>query len=173
MAANFQKIEPQRGSIVIEPDVYADSTEQGIVILDDTKDVPQTGTVVTTHKSSQLKEGDIVCFVKHAGNSVQIKDKDCLLMQEDDILCVIPDDQIYPSPFKPGVVVKPIKPRDELIVLIKKKEIYTCAIVLKDKTRGELIRVGSYVMYETKNGNPLPNSEYEYITEPNIVAVSN
>ena len=54
MAANFQKIEPQRGSIVIEPDVYADSTEQGIVILDDTKDVPQTGTVVTTHKSCLL-----------------------------------------------------------------------------------------------------------------------
>ena len=169
MASTFQKIDPLKGSILIEPDVYADSTKEGIVILEESKDTPQSGTVIRTHKSSNFKEGDIVYFIKHAGKVVD----EYLLMREDDILCIEGDNSNYPLPNKPGVVVEPIKEKKELIVLIDKKENYSCGIVLKDNTKEELIKVGSYVLYETKDGNPLPYSNYEYIVEPNIVAVSN
>ena len=92
-------IKPLDDRVVIEVLEAESKTAGGIVLPDSAKEKPQKGKVVAVgpghvldsggHAKLEIKKGDIVLFSKYGGNEVEIKGKDCRIMNETDILAIV------------------------------------------------------------------------------------
>jgi chaperonin GroES len=91
------------GDRVLVKRIEADNkTKSGIFIPDTNQEKPLSGKIVAIgpgkrHESGKifhipdLKIGDIVLFGKYAGTEVKLGGEDLLLMNYDDLLCIIED----------------------------------------------------------------------------------
>lgn len=66
-------------------------TQGGIYIPDTAKDKPQTGLVVATGDSEdvKVKSGQKVLFAKFAGTEIKIENEEHLILASEDILAVV------------------------------------------------------------------------------------
>lgn len=94
------EFQPLYDNIIVEKDKEQEQTKGGIIIPDDAKDKPSTGTVVAvgtgllnelTGQVTPLtvKSGDRVLFAKFAGTEVELDDKTVFIIKEKDILSII------------------------------------------------------------------------------------
>jgi chaperonin GroES len=87
---------------MVEQDKDAAETVGGIFLPDRVRDKPQRGTVLAvgpgrrtadgTHAAVQVKPGDVVAFLSHAGDEFKLDGKRVLLMREDDVLAVLSEE---------------------------------------------------------------------------------
>lgn len=83
-------VNPLNDRAIIEPIKNEEKTKGGIYIPDSYQGKPQKGVVLYCGKKvEEIKKGDVVFFGSHAGIPMSIEEKDCLLMREADILCII------------------------------------------------------------------------------------
>lgn len=91
------KIKPLRDQVLIEP-LEEEKTPSGIVVPESAKEKPQRGKVVAVGPGRKkkgkrislgVKVGDKVIYKKWGGSEVKVKDKEYLLVSEEDILAVI------------------------------------------------------------------------------------
>lgn len=95
----MKKLKPLGDRILVKR-IEAEEVKKGNIIIPDTaKEKPQEGEVIAVgpgkvddkgnrHKP-EVKTGDHVLFGKYAGTEVEIDSKECLIMNEDDILAII------------------------------------------------------------------------------------
>jgi chaperonin GroES len=93
------KIRPLQDRIILKRIGEEEKTKGGIIIPDTAKEKPLEGRVVSVGSGKVLedgkvrpldiKPGDRVLFIKHAGNEVKIDGEEHLMLREDDILGVI------------------------------------------------------------------------------------
>lgn len=93
------KLKPLEDKVIIEVLKAQDKTKGGIILPDTAKEKPQEGKVVAVGDGKTLpngkvvkpevKAGDKILFAKYSGNEIKIDDKDCLIIEADDILAVI------------------------------------------------------------------------------------
>ena len=93
------KLVPLGERVVVKRAAAEDTTAGGIVLPESAKDKPQRGEVVAvgegytkgdgTKVALTVKEGDIVLYGKYAGQELNYKGQDYLIMREDDILVVL------------------------------------------------------------------------------------
>jgi chaperonin GroES len=93
------KIRPLQDRIILKRIPEEKKTKGGIIIPDTAKEKPLEGRVVAVGNGKMLedgkvrpldiKPGDRVLFIKHAGNEVKIDGEEHLMLREDDILGVI------------------------------------------------------------------------------------
>ena len=87
-------MKPINDRVVIKPAPADEKTTGGIIIPDTAKEKPQRGTVIAVgpgkegHKKKK-KKGDTVLYGKYAGQEINYKGDDYLIMREDDILVII------------------------------------------------------------------------------------
>ncbi|MBK7007226.1 MAG: co-chaperone GroES [Saprospiraceae bacterium] len=87
-------MKPINDRVVIKPAPADEKTSGGIIIPDNAKEKPQRGTVIAVgpgkenHKMT-VKKGDTVLYGKYAGQEINYKGDDYLIMREDDILVII------------------------------------------------------------------------------------
>ena len=92
-------IRPLQDRIILKRIPEEEMTKGGIIIPDTAKEKPLEGRVVAVGNGKVLedgkvrpldiKPGDRVLFIKHAGNEVKIDGEEHLMLREDDILGVI------------------------------------------------------------------------------------
>jgi chaperonin GroES len=87
-------MKPINDRVVVKPAAAEEKTEGGIIIPDTAKEKPQRGEVVAVGPGKDgnamtVKEGDIVLYGKYAGQELNYKGQDYLIMREDDILVVL------------------------------------------------------------------------------------
>lgn len=92
-------IKPLGDRVLVEREPSEERTAGGIVLPDAAKEKPQRGKVLAvgdgkmlkdgSRRPLQIKAGDRVYFTSWAGDEYKAKDKQVLLMREDDILAVI------------------------------------------------------------------------------------
>jgi len=75
---------PLNNKVLITPDKVQE-TVGGLYSAEQALSKPTRGTVVSANSKSELKEGDIVIYNKHAGQTITLDDKEYLLMSDDDI----------------------------------------------------------------------------------------
>ena len=75
---------PLNNKILITPDKVQERVGH-IYSAELTQKKPIRGTVVSSNSKSELKEGDIVIYNRHAGQPITLDDKEYLLMSDDDI----------------------------------------------------------------------------------------
>ena len=85
---------PISNRVVIKPAPAEEKTQGGIIIPDTVKEKPQRGEVVAVGpgkdgEAMTVKAGDIVLYGKYAGQELQYKGAEYLIMREDDILVVL------------------------------------------------------------------------------------
>lgn len=61
----------------------------GIIIPKTAVERPQQGTVLVVPYKGDIRVGDVVYYKKWGGNEIKWKDKECLLVKEEDILAII------------------------------------------------------------------------------------
>ncbi|MBK8112321.1 MAG: co-chaperone GroES [Saprospiraceae bacterium] len=87
-------MKPINDRVVSKPAPADQKTSGGIIIPDNAKEKPQRGTVIAVgpgkenHKMT-VKKGDTVLYGKYAGQEINYKGDDYLIMREDDILVII------------------------------------------------------------------------------------
>lgn len=95
----MKKLKPLGDRILVKR-IEAEEVKKGSIIIPDTaKEKPQEGEVIAvgpgkiddkgTRHAPEVKKGDKVLFGKYAGTEVEIDGKECLIMNEDDILAII------------------------------------------------------------------------------------
>ena len=89
-------MKPINDRVVVKPYPAEERTKGGIIIPDTAKEKPQKGEVVAVGpgKDGNLMTviaGDIVLYGKYAGQELNYKGQDYLIMREDDILVVLED----------------------------------------------------------------------------------
>ncbi|RKX69176.1 co-chaperone GroES [candidate division WOR-3 bacterium] len=92
------KIRPLHDRILVER-IEEEEKKGGIIIPDTAKEKPQQGKVIAVGEGRideagkripmDVKRGDIILFGKYAGTEVRIKDKEYLILREDDVLGII------------------------------------------------------------------------------------
>ncbi len=87
-------MKPINDRVVVKPAPADDKTAGGIIIPDTAKEKPQRGEVVAVGpgKDGNLMTaavGDIVLYGKYAGQEINYKGVDYLIMREDDILVIL------------------------------------------------------------------------------------
>lgn len=93
-------LEPLFNYVVVEKDAEKEETAGGILIPDNSKEKPSTGTVikvgpgVVNETSGQLipttvKEGDRIFFLRYGGQQVTVEDKEYTILKETEILGII------------------------------------------------------------------------------------
>lgn len=92
-------IKPLSDRVLVQRDEGEDKTSGGIVLPENAKQKPQIGKVLAVGEGKQLKDGsrrplqvksgDRVYFTSWAGDEYKAKDKEVLLMREEDILAVL------------------------------------------------------------------------------------
>ena len=93
-------LEPLFNYVVVEKDAEKEETAGGILIPDNSKEKPSTGTVikvgpgVVNEPTGQLipttvKEGDRVFFLRFGGQQVTVEDKEYTILKETEILGII------------------------------------------------------------------------------------
>ncbi|MDQ3411276.1 MAG: co-chaperone GroES [Chloroflexota bacterium] len=98
--ATTTKLQPLADRVVIRPAGREETTASGIV-LPDTKEKPQRGTIIAAGLGRRdddgdriemdVKVGDIVLFAKYAGSEFKLDGEDLLIIAEKDILAVMND----------------------------------------------------------------------------------
>ena len=87
-------MKPINDRVVVKPSAAEEKTAGGIIIPDTAKEKPQRGEVIAVgpgkegHKMT-VKKGDIVLYGKYAGQEINHKSADYLIMREDDILVIL------------------------------------------------------------------------------------
>ena len=87
-------MKPINDRVVVEPAAAEEKTSGGIIIPDTAKEKPQKGKVIAVGPGKDgvkmtVKKGDSVLYGKYAGQEIQYKGKDYLIMREDDILVIV------------------------------------------------------------------------------------
>ena len=90
-------IRPLHERVIVRPTKVATLTEGGIHIPDTAKEVPTDGTIISfgnlvNRESEELKKGDHILYMKHAGLPVTIKGEDLRMIMVNDIIAVIEED---------------------------------------------------------------------------------
>jgi chaperonin GroES len=95
----MKKFRPFKGRVVIKRDELATETEWGIILPDNRKETPQTGTVVAVGPAGydedgklievEIKEGDKVMFAVWSGSGVKIDGEEYLVMRQSDLLGIV------------------------------------------------------------------------------------
>lgn len=93
------KLHPLGTHVIVARLEEEDKTSGGIIIPDTAKEKPQKGKIIAVgkgrifkngqKKSLDVKEGNIVLFGKYSGDEFKIDGKECLILDEDDILAVL------------------------------------------------------------------------------------
>jgi chaperonin GroES len=93
------KIKPILDKICVKAIQEETQTSGGIFIPDNAKDAPLRGTVVSVgtgrrNKNGDIEplhvsEGDVIMFVKGAGESIKVDDEEYLILTEEQILAVL------------------------------------------------------------------------------------
>jgi chaperonin GroES len=84
LVKRIEEKEVKKGSIII-PDTAKEKPQEGEVIAVGPGKIDDKG---TRHKP-EITTGDHVLFGKYAGTEIEIDGKECLIMNEDDILAII------------------------------------------------------------------------------------
>ena len=94
------KLVPLGEKVVIKRLEAEETTAGGIVLPDTAKDKPQQGRVLSvgdgcllpdgTRADHQVSEGDRVLFGAYAGTEVAVDGEELLIMNEDEILAIVP-----------------------------------------------------------------------------------
>lgn len=87
-------MKPINDRVVVKPHPAEEKTAGGIIIPDTAKEKPQKGEIVAVGsgkkgKKLSVKVGDVVLYGKYAGQELNYKGTDYLIMREDDILVII------------------------------------------------------------------------------------
>ena len=87
-------MKPINDRVVVEPAAAEEKTSGGIIIPDTAKEKPHQGVVKAVGPGKDgnkmtVKKGDTVLYGKYAGQEINYKGKDYLIMREDDILVII------------------------------------------------------------------------------------
>ena len=87
-------MKPINDRVVIKPAAAEEKTSGGIIIPDTAKEKPQRGEVIAVGpgkdgEAMTVETGDIVLYGKYAGQELQLKGVDYLIMREDDILVIL------------------------------------------------------------------------------------
>ncbi len=87
-------MKPINDRVVVKPASAEEKTVGGIIIPDTAKEKPQKGEVIAVGPGKDgnkmtVKQGDIVLYGKYAGQEINYKGEDYLIMREDDILVII------------------------------------------------------------------------------------
>lgn len=87
-------MKPINDRVVVQPAPAEAKTAGGIIIPDTAKEKPQEGKVVAVGPGKDgnkmtVKKGDTVLYGKYAGQELNYKGKDYLIMKEDDILIIL------------------------------------------------------------------------------------
>lgn len=91
-------MKPINDRVVVKPAAAEEKTEGGIIIPDTAKEKPQRGEVIAVGPGKDgnamtVKAGDIVLYGKYAGQELNYKGQDYLIMREDDILVILDSDK--------------------------------------------------------------------------------
>ncbi|MGA1583362.1 MAG: co-chaperone GroES [Saprospiraceae bacterium] len=87
-------MKPINDRVVVKPAPAEDKTEGGIIIPDTAKEKPQRGEVIAVGPGKEgnlmtVQVGDVVLYGKYAGQEINHKGTDYLIMREDDILVIL------------------------------------------------------------------------------------
>ena len=87
-------MKPINDRVVVKPAKAETKTAGGIIIPDTAKEKPQKGEVVAVGPGKEdiamtVKKGDKVLYGKYAGQEMNYKGEDYLIMREDDILLIL------------------------------------------------------------------------------------
>ena len=87
-------MKPINDRVVVKPAKAETKTAGGIIIPDTAKEKPQKGEVVAVGPGKEdiamtVKKGDKVLYGKYAGQEMNYKGEDYLIMREDDILVIL------------------------------------------------------------------------------------
>ncbi len=92
-------LKPLGDRVIIKQDEAEEKTASGLFLAGDSKEKPQTGTVLAVGDGKldkdgnriemPVKEGDRVVYSKYGGNSVLAGDEEVLIVRADDIYAVI------------------------------------------------------------------------------------
>jgi len=85
---------PINDRVVVKPAPAEEKTAGGIIIPDTAKEKPHQGTVVAVGPGKDdnkmtVKKDDVVLYGKYAGQEINHKGEDYLIMREDDILIIL------------------------------------------------------------------------------------
>lgn len=94
------EFQPLYNNVIVEKDAEKEQTKGGIILSDDAKDKPSTGTVIAVGTGNYneltgqitpltVKAGDRILFAKFAGTEVEVDDKNIFIIKETDILSII------------------------------------------------------------------------------------
>lgn len=98
---------PVNDRVVVKPDsIGGEIKKGGIIIPDGAREAPQTGTVLAVGpgrilfngevRPLMVKEGHKVIYSRYGGVEVKLNEKDdsmVLILQEDDILAIVPKEE--------------------------------------------------------------------------------
>lgn len=92
-------LKPLGDRVIVKQDEAEEKTASGLFLASDSKEKPQTGTVLAVGPgklgkdgkpmSMPVKEGDRVVYSKYGGNEVLCDDEEVLIVRADDIYAVI------------------------------------------------------------------------------------
>lgn len=88
---------PLAPRVLIRRDVEKEVTDGGLILPADSREVPLSGEVVETHNDSvgltpEVRVGQRVLFSKYAGSEVTMGGETLLILREEDIMLVLPDE---------------------------------------------------------------------------------
>ena len=93
------KIIPLHDRILVKRVGEEEKTKGGIIIPDSAKEKPMQGKVIAVGKGEvskdgklippEVKEGDMVLFVKYAGTEIKVEGEEHLIVRENDILGIV------------------------------------------------------------------------------------
>ena len=91
-------LKPLGDRVIIKQDETEEKTSSGLYLAGDSKEKPQTGSVVAVGEGRRnsdgdllpmpVKEGDRVVFSKYGGNTVLCDDEEYLIVRADDVYAV-------------------------------------------------------------------------------------
>ena len=87
-------MKPINDRVVVRPADAEERTAGGLIIPDTAKEKPQRGEVVAVGPGKKdvtmsVKKGDVVLYGKYAGQELNYKGEDYLVIKQDDILVVL------------------------------------------------------------------------------------
>ncbi len=87
-------MKPINDRVVVKPSAAEEKTAGGIIIPDTAKEKPQKGEVIAVGPGKDgnlmtVAVGDTVLYGKYAGQELNYKGEDYLIMREDDILVIL------------------------------------------------------------------------------------
>ena len=99
MASKKVNLRPLGDQLIVEPQEQESRTTSGIILPETAKEKPQEGTVLAagpgrtvdngTRVALDVKVGDVVLYVRYAGNEIKIDNRKLLILKESDILAIV------------------------------------------------------------------------------------